>query len=55
MKNKKVVSEEVRRGFDIDLELYNRMRAEAIKRGEKTKAWLSMAIRNELRKLAKGV
>ena len=43
----------VRRGFDIELRLYNLMRAAAVTAGEKTKDWIARAIRHELKRSSK--
>ena len=39
----------VRRGFDIDEDLYNRFRAQAARLGLKTKDYVSLAIQNQLK------
>ncbi len=38
----------VRRGFDINEELYNEFRSEAISKGQKPKAFLARALRREI-------
>ena len=51
-KSKEPVEKEfVRRGFDIEVSLYNRMRAAAAKNGQHTKDWLARAIRRQLKQV----
>lgn len=43
----------VRRGFDFDLDLYNQMRSSAAAKGEKTRDFLTIAIKRELKRRKK--
>jgi len=49
-KKKKNPLKFLRRGFDFNLSLYNRMRAAAAEKGISTKEWLADALREKLKK-----